>query len=355
MRSYLLIPVGVALYSLLEAALLFSIVVGGPFGTGETTNRFPGLAALAQLLLIPGAACLFSGFAYGKRGYIRRAFLIFLLIWSPALSLFLPALLLESLGATQFVLPWVGPALALLLLILGLVAFFFVARAAARDSVKQEERRWLADRRLNLGFSERKKRNRAFRVALFLPTLTVLLVFLFLPQIWRCLSHLNRRPSQALIRYRIRVPITCVIFGRWQVPETGEASISGIGTNESDLKLLKCCRPGPQVFEWGLSVEPYSGWSKDKLESRGRSPCNAVPVGRRELQIDEELLTCREFALDLPSSESNLKKTNLLVICDGTGRLHARFAGEWRELQDFYEMIRNLTPENQPNATQGQN
>src|SRR5580765_8576453 len=137
----------------------------------------------SQLLVIPGLAALFSRLMYGAQGWKKRCIKTAL-----AGALGLP-LLLTVVGSVGAAIAWaasVNTVLAVVFfLVLGggfILGMIWIAGRMSSRSVPIEAARWLQGRQFKP--TDRKRRSQGIRFALWIPSLTALVVGLFLLPVW---------------------------------------------------------------------------------------------------------------------------------------------------------------------------
>jgi hypothetical protein len=100
-------------------------------------------------------------------------------------------------------------------------------RRTSQLGVKHEAARWLADRHANSDAHRRRQQNRAIRLALWIPSMLVLAVFSFPPEMWGVLTHINQSRAGELFGYDVAIPGTWVIVGGYK-DKDGASSVSGV-------------------------------------------------------------------------------------------------------------------------------
>lgn len=201
MKKALLIVAAVAGYSLIEAALLLSITVTSPL------DRFPSLhqqvIAIGQLLLLPGFAALFSRMIYGPQKWARRTLLI-LLVAPLGLCIFItPFFVIAILLDWTFIVSKILFAIAMSAVFVAMVlGFRWCLRRLRRWSAESEAARWLAERQSGTSAHDRRWRTRGIRMAVCIPILLTLPIFLFLPETWGLASHV-RWPRGGVLALRL--------------------------------------------------------------------------------------------------------------------------------------------------------
>jgi len=318
-------------YSFLEAALLLSHILP----ICNYSNR-EGIEVLAQFIFIPGLAAVFSLISYGTHHWIRRT-LIYLvagiigtpvalfavgaivtsLVWALAISiaLFIPLLFLIVAGVT-----W---------------GLSFVVSRAGRWSIQLESKRWLAERQSGIGPRERKLRNRTIRWSLAIPTLTVLVIFLFLPEIWGALTHLAQPGATELSGYRVPVPLTWIVEFHEVLPGNGESRVSGLAGRGIGLGVRPYLHRDLPLSYWHVETEPYSQF-KERGDTQWVPEEDRVKARRAETPD----LTCIEYCPWFVSAAGCKNYTPTISIeCSGPTRLRATFGGERIQVPAFHKML----------------
>ena len=297
--------------------------------TFGTEVDFPGLFRVSvwigQLFLIPGLAVLTSRLVTGPYHW-RRPLLSHIL---PALLLpgaFLPLLLvvlpLARLNAPDLIL-----TIAMILtLLMEVVLTFRLTRRMAERNVRFNAEIWIAER--NSG-SDSRRSGRIARKFLWLPSLLVLLVFLFFPEIWGSLWHLTNRKA-TLQGYRVPIPTTWfVVYGN---PRS--AQLSGmVGTG-----IARGFRLHRHLYV------PFSSWSISASGQNGlpRWMQNEQVVATHNFTIGNQTLTCDEYRPQNPAWWTWAPAQPADIYCHNDGALQATFYGEKSHTQDFYKMISGI-------------
>jgi hypothetical protein len=288
-------------------------------------------------------AALFSRIVYGPYRFGRRALTILL-----AGSLGVPVAI-TAVAIPVMLLAWAADVSLILFGALTPVVAFAVAlgilfciRKFDNWSVQAEAARWLAERS-NTNLRERKWRTRAIRVASCIPALTVLLVFLFLPETWGILSHVGHPRAGNLPGYRVRIPATWVV---WYVDgdrATGWSSVAGcvgrgIGFGVNPFTRWDWLSHwNIETAQFNQSEAPsYNHWMPEKEEIRNQ----------RVVIIGTERLTCLEY---IPFSWRHAAfdpwpPTVTCITCSGSGRLHASFTGMPSQIPTFYQVLDHIDP-----------
>jgi hypothetical protein len=338
-KKAILIIVVVTGYALLEAALLLGVMV--PQKWDALPTRYQATVSLAQLLLIPGMAALFSRVVYGSYQWRRRTLTILLVgalgvPASIALFMLMVALLFWASDVNTILFAFLLPVA------LGTLVFtaYWCVKKRGRWGIQADAAQWLADRRSGISQHERACRRRGIHFALWIPALIALSVFLFLPETWGILSHLGPQNSDDLSGYRVRIPATWVILFRWDEQSDGRSSVNGVagrgigfGTNPLRFDSLS---------SW--QVQTTSFGQSGMTESDRWHPNESEILGRRALTIGNENLACVDF---WPSYDWGPARSEAVVIahvqCSGTTQFRASFDGRRDQLPEFYQMLNGIT------------
>lgn len=324
-------------YTLVETLLLLSLVVQVPGDGGPSAYRFA--VTWGQLLLIPGFGVILSLVMYGRAGWTRRALRILAVC-----ELVIPGSILVLFGI-GFVFDWISrsnadslsrPILFVvfqILLLLGMPALvFFFAIWATRNSVPLEAARWLAERQAGTSLQHRHARIRGVRIASCIPCATVLLIFLFLLEIWGMLSHVRLRHAGDLPGYKVSIPATWIILNHGQ-SWVGSSSAWGLVGNGFASGLKPYFRKGAPLSSWGVEVSnsPHS------------HPIPRPGVGslaERVFTIGNQEITCFDACPGCAAQEPRV----IFINCSSEHGLRASFYGSPAHLPAFYKMIESITP-----------
>lgn len=218
MNNAIKIAALVAGYSLFEAAVILMLLY---------PERPEVFAGWTLVVIIPGTAALMSRLAYGPHRCLRRTLMIIAGFWViPA-----PLTLLLLVGAF---LAWVFTIntllfYALLPLVLGAVflGLFLTIRKLRRRSIQLNAASRLSELQSGTNRGDRKWRSRGLRLASCFPALTVLIVFLWLPELWGTVTHLTQPHAGNLSGYRVPIPVGWIIFESIPPTSAGESFVAG--------------------------------------------------------------------------------------------------------------------------------
>lgn len=334
------ILMAVAGYAFAETIILWTLAV--PHLLYYPTP-YQKTVAFGQLLLIPGMAAVMSRVMYGPYQWLRRTSTILLcgILSVPVaiISLFLLLLpvwiLVRSYEVSRILF-----ALALPVVALGvLTALVFLVRRSGRWSVKAETERWLAERHAGTSQRDRIQRSRSIRFAVCIPTLLVLPMFLFLPETWGILSHVEIEASK-LSGYRVTIPATWVIMYHRQSADGGSVVSGicgeGIGRGINPLRY-------DSLAWWGVGT--WGGNDDQWLRKYHNPPEGSEILDRRELTVGGETMTCLDYWPTYTYSPARSESTRIAhVSCEGSRRLNANFDGIRSELPAFYNMLGLIKP-----------
>lgn len=339
MKKAFLIVAAVAGYSLIETALLLGITVSSP------RDRFPSLhqqvIAFGQLLLLPGLVALISRIMFGPSQWLRRTLMILLagILGVPiAILLFVLVILLIVWAADRGT--WLLAIVCPVILIGVVWALLFLITKSGNWGVQAEATRWLAERQSGTSAHDRRWRTRGIRIAVCIPILLTLPIFLFLPETWGMASHVRWPRAGMLAGYRFRVPATWYIFYNYSDAD-GRSSAYGIagrgigfGGNPFDLDSLSSWSVGTKSVD-GNERTDYDRWPPKPDEI----------FGQRVIKIGGGTLTCVDY---LPSyggwaPPRSHAATIAHVDCSGVGRLYANFDGPRYQLNEFYRVLDGIS------------
>jgi hypothetical protein len=263
MKSPVLIVAAIAGYSLFITAglLIFLLPEEGVSYSGS----WHPILAFAQFLIIPGMAALVSLVVHGRYRWKRRTLSIFLAGTAGVpIAVFLAILPLALLAWAAYT--SAAFFFVLLPLVVGVAAWvlFLAIRKTGQWGVEAEASKWLADRQADSSGLELRQRNRAIRWALCIPSLLVLIVLLFLPEIWGLLTHMKQPRSGELSDYEVTIPATWVILAAYTHP-TGASWVSGIASRGMGLDIKRYFHFGDlPLSSWSVGTAEFeeneSGW-----------------------------------------------------------------------------------------------
>jgi hypothetical protein len=345
-RRALLVIAAVAGCCLFETALLLSSLLQEH--AYRRSVSWHAVLGFAQFLLLPGMAALYSRFIYGRRQWGRRALILFLAGTAAVPVLIVVVLLPLGLLAWAFDVSIALFFVVLLLVVAGMTWGLFLAiRKTGERSVQIEASRWLAERQAGIDSGERKWRNRGIGWSLWIPSLTVLAVFLFLPQIWGVLTHLQQPQAGRLPGYQIPIPATWVVLSQQVDSATGHSWVGGLAAQGINTGLMSFFRWSLPFFSWDVETEPYSQFlnPNDRFRTgRWRQPRDDQVIARRVFTFSNASLACLEYLPDhFGRTGPNGGESPIAYIeCSGLDRLHASFVGERSYVPAFYKMLAGI-------------
>lgn len=316
-------------YTLLEILLLFSTFVfnnSSPYESLLHRNVY-----LIQLLLIPGMSALCHFLFY--RTHWMRATLITL---ATGVSFFL-AYLLSGMSVVIVAMwlelepSWAVLALIIVALAIWFCAALFLTKNLRHRAVTLESQRWLAERQLYPDASERLRHDRTVRWALCIPSLTVLFVFLYLPQVWGLVSRAANPHAGDLKGYTVTVPRT------WPVLGSSGKAVSGLALTSIASGLNRYRHFDIPLSFWyvHLPTEPVNDWTPYQKRAE---------LARRTFALGNETLTCIEMGKPPELHYSFPARSRYAEIkCVSTGPFRASFFGEREHVDAFYHMLSTVT------------
>jgi MFS family permease len=342
-KAFVIVSV-VIVYCLLETSLLLGLMLPFPH---PGPSPFQSAVLFGQLLLIPGIAVLLSRAMYGPNGRRRRVLGILAVgaVGVPAAIGLLVALALiadwvSSITSSSSITTVVF--VVLLLLVGGSIALrlFKLVRKAAQRNIQIEADNWLVNRRSGMDSSERRWKLRGILAASWIPSLMVLLVFLFLPEVWGVLSHAVQPRAGQLPGYRVAIPITWIVLNYEEQPIDGRAWVTGLAGRGMGRGVTPYLDIDLPLSEWTIGTKQYN-------ESRGpetlpRIPKEAPVVEQRAVRIGSANVTCVKYPS--PYQGWNIKNSStVFVSCSGAGRVYASFVGKDIHVLTFYSMLEGMT------------
>jgi hypothetical protein len=302
-----------------------------------------------QLLLIPGMAALLSCFMCGPRGRVRRILGILALgilgVPAAVALLIAHAVILDWI----FSVTWESRITTVVFILLLLVVvcsitwgLFVLVRKAVRRSVQFDARNWLASRKSEVDIHERCWRIRGVRVASWIPLLTVLCVFLFLPEVWGILSHVAAPHAGRLPAYRVSIPIAWIVLGNGDYPSEGRAWVTGLAGRGIGLGPTSYLHLDFPLWEWRVGTLQHK-----RCEESGtlpRVPKDAHIVEKRTLKIGSAGVMCVEYSTPYPCWDIE-SPSAVFIDCSGSTPVEASFVGKRIHVGTFYKMLEGIRAE----------
>ena len=289
-----------------------------------------------QVLLISGMAALFSRIIYGPLNFGRRTLLVLL-----AGSLILPflgtvAVLVWALRASEVLLAVLAP------LLLGAIAItlLFCAGKSEKWNIQAEAARWQTERS-ETSPRGRKWRTRAIRLASCIPALAVLLVFLFLPEAWGILSHVGHPRAGNLPGYRVEIPTTWIVWYKNTNESNGEAWVTGYAGRGIGFGINPLTHWG-WLSHWHIGTAPFNQSQASDYDRWTWTPTKDEIRNQRIVTIAGERLTCLESVYSTQLDFASYMPPIEQIMCSGSGRLYASFAGTPNQIPTFYQMLDHI-------------
>ncbi len=342
-RQALLIIGTVAAYTIVETLLLLSVIGTVPMAASPTPYRI--VILFSQLLAVPGIAALFSWLMYGPDGWIRRA--TFIVVLGPLImvSCFIGFLFLSvAVGVAIDKFAPEGSAWSVSLLVLLLcgiiVGIVFGIKWTGNRSVQIELARWIGEREAGTSATQRKSRNRAIGAALFSPSATVLLIFLFFPEVWGIASHVGWPGAGRLCGYKVPIPLTWIVAAHETDESDGTSYLNGLASRSPGFAKLVLFRPlDVPLSSWGFTEYRYSG----NKNARPELPKKSALYAERTISIGNETITCLDYWPGYFAPKPR-DASVAYIKCSGASGLIAWFDGERADLPKFYEMLSGIKP-----------
>ena len=217
---------------------------------------------------------------------------------------------------------------------IGGISYVISQRVTRHQGIREEADNWLAERARGRVL-RRTQWHKARRLATWIPTLMVTVLFLFLPEAFGIFVHFVYPTSGNLLRHRVSFPITWIVAGT-SMNESHTWSFSG---------AFECKGP----FRGGLARYMYGNppasamdfWDTPVGDPATRLPPNGTLYSTRTLRLGKGSITCREY---LPiylhwQGDKDLR----LIECVTPGRdFFASFGGDGSAVQDFYRTLQGI-------------
>lgn len=303
-RHPILIVAIVAGLSLLETSLLLTFAVPGQPSTPDARQLW---SILLGYLLIPGTAATFLVFFHGTERWIRS------LTLTTAVPLGVAVIVIPLLGWVEQVTS--GVVLLVLTLASAGVIVTLLWERSRRKSLELDTADWLAWRRSH-SLADARRVSIALNVALWFPSLAVLLVLLFLPESYAIASHLVYPGTSRVGAYEATIPLEWAVTGRYDNYVHGFAG-NGIARNLGSV--------GVPIAHWYI-------WAK----RNGAGTCLGAEVDRRSFQIGHTTLVCLAYRPTLSDGYVNVDCTSPV----GLGA--AMDWGQPNDVSSFYKTISNV-------------
>jgi len=331
MKQALVVGAVVAGYSLVEAVVLLSVLLPGPH---------QGFAEWAQLFIIPSGAVLMSFLANGSDRWSQRALLI--LVGFLGAPVFVTLLL--TAGALLDGVAIVSRALFFTLLALVLGAFFFALyvciRAIRRKTIRLNTASRMAELQAGVLPLELQWRKRGALAASWIPSTTVLIVFLFLFQLWGIFTHIAKPSSGKLPGYNVPTPATWIVLDVEPQRGNGESWVTGLAFESTPATIKSFATGNAPLADWNFGTDPYG--LTDVLRSRRHIPRDDEINGQRFFNVGGEVLTCREYWPSYLFRPERAEPALAFTSCSGKGRFYANFYGQRSSLPTFYSMLNSI-------------
>jgi hypothetical protein len=340
LKKPLPIIAAISLYSLAQILLLMSITV--PILLNREPRVYMSIVSFSQLILIPGMAVVLSLCFLGRSGWWPRAWRILVL---GAFAATLPVGVIGTVSGLYYVIHTPervnldGPDLLTgVLWILFYVALAFVlplARKMPRRTREAASEHWLCERACGLTPQQRKRRNRAINFSLWIPSVTVLLLFMYFTETWGIISHLSQ-PRPKIAQYQLSIPLTWFTLGEPQL-YNGSTELTGM-SGRGPARAFRWYRHGYiPIFYWHLKVVPANPTAQQPYY---RDLQDSVVVNRREVKVGDEMVSCVEYRPTGRSWLSFFGNPPVVDIrCSELHGLTATFFGDPSGVDDFYKMM----------------
>jgi hypothetical protein len=225
--------------------------------------------------------------------------------------------------------------------LIGAVSYLVFQRMTHLEYVRSESERWLAQR--HIADARRFKRmKKLWRVAIWSPSVAVLLFCLFLDRTWPPLSHLLHPGYGRLGAYRISLPLDWTIV--FSEPDLEASHVRSYvvanrwrGVLRSAIDEFVSGKPSMT----SSSLDCYRSPS-DELDTY--SPAGELdrPVTSRNISLRDVALTCKEFAFRNQGGAA--KELHTISCVTAEHDFYCTFYdGNRNESSEFYDMVQQIT------------
>ncbi len=309
--------------SIFETALLLAFAVPNTDSSSGVLNFPHACTFVSAFLVIPAIGGLVSVLMHGPQRWVRRTILIMAVPLAIAAGLIGLAAL-----ASQFDDP--VPAMIFLAVFVSatLVLVATVWKRTRRTGFELDLERWHDQRRRGIRVEQARRVNRAIRAALWFPCLTVLLVFLFLPEALGLASHLIYLDARRIGDYLVPLPTTSVIVGG---SDDRKALYVLLGTGFA--RSLRAGEDFPLDFaisSWSFRMDA-SPIAQGHLDSHSDS---------RAIMIHDVDMTCLTYR---PQNLYPKRRTWVFIDCRAPDGFAAQMDGDEEHLQKFYSVLSKIT------------
>jgi hypothetical protein len=219
------------------------------------------------------------------------------------------------------------------LLPIGAANYFMFEWIVREKSIRAEAEKWLEERRRR-NSNAIKRRRIISGIALWIPTVTVVLACLFFDGMWASGSHLLHPRPGRLIGYEVSIPLNWTI--RYTDLDANGGGARSIVVAERYRGLLSAGsglytgrRPPFSVSTMNFSSTPIA----DPLATRPADPI----VSERTLPFGNGTIVCRE---EVPPRW--MKSPRDINCFTSTGDFSGRFSGSDEDASEFYRTLQSV-------------
>ena len=273
-------------------------------------------------------------------GFIVLEFAVFMLFLL-AISWAIPAISKVAPEDNSF---FLGSLLALILIgpfAVGASSYLIFQRLTRAEYVAAESERWLAERQ-RLDARRIKRRNRFRRWAIWIPTVTVILVCVFFNQTVALTSHMLHPGSTRIIGYRIAIPLSWTV-GYSAPYQTADQKWSYVTATKDTGKLSA----GLEVYfgrdpHLVVSEMAFYGAAGEQIEVGRHSPFGYDDkiISSHEVPFGRGVITCSDYA------SQNVQEPGYREIDCNTlkGDFFCFFSGREEYVSQFYQTLQTVRP-----------
>ncbi len=220
---------------------------------------------------------------------------------------------------------------------IGAADYLLLQRFTRAAYVANESQRWLMQRH---EVHRRKLTSRNFKqYAVWVPTIVVVLVCLFMDPAWALASHLFHPGSSRLIGYRVSIPLDWTVEYSWLCCEPGQSWSYATATKRTRsllpaLELLSGREP-----HYFASSMAFYGAAGDQTQTTRRPFVRNQLVSTWNASLDGDPLTCSEYS---PSNNRFGPGYREISCLTPKGDFTCYFDGYEPDLKQFYATLQAI-------------
>ena len=218
---------------------------------------------------------------------------------------------------------------------IGAANYFLYHRIIREEYICAEAEKWLAERRA--GDNPWIKRRKILkRWAVWIPTVTAILVCTFLDYTWAFASHLFYPGSGRLIGYEVSIPLTWTFqYGDLGTTANGAHSYVVASRFRGLWKAGSGLYIGRKPFFSASTMNFYSTPDRNPLATKPTTPI----LAERNISIGQGTIVCRE---EVPPR--CITSARYINCSTPTGDFSGHFDGSDGDASEFYRIVESVKP-----------